>query len=128
MTLIILSKISESMSLVLLVDLWSLIDLRLVGGIVLKIAYGYDVRETRDPIIEAVDRATDQFSLITSPGAFLVDVFPVLRHFPSWFPGAGFKRSLPEFKKAVNEMADLPFEFVERSMVRIIICIFLLTD
>lgn len=91
---------------------------RLVGAIVLKIAYGYEVREEQDPIVDAVDRATDQFALITSPGAFLADVFPALQYLPSWMPGARFKKLLPNLRKTINEMADLPFDYVKQQMVQ----------
>lgn len=59
----------------------------------------------------------DQFSEFTRPGAFLVDVLPVLRHFPSWFPGAGFKAKVPAWAKTMNDMADVPLEFVKDQMV-----------
>lgn len=39
-------------------------------------SHGYQVKEQHDPIVECVDRATEQFSLATAPGAFLVDVLP----------------------------------------------------
>ncbi|GJE86534.1 cytochrome P450 [Phanerochaete sordida] len=91
---------------------------KFVGAIVLNITYGYDVREGADPIVEAVDRATDQFSAITSPGAFLVDVFPVLRYLPSWVPGARFKKQLPEYRRTIDAMADLPFDFVKAQMAK----------
>jgi hypothetical protein len=48
---------------------------RTAGGIILKISHGYQIQEDADPIVQTVDSATDQFSAVTMPGAFLVDVF-----------------------------------------------------
>jgi hypothetical protein len=39
-------------------------------------SHGYQVQENSDPIVDVVDTATEQFSLATAPGAFLVDVIP----------------------------------------------------
>ena len=49
---------------------------RTAGSIILRISYGYDVQDTDDPFIELADKATDQFSLSTAPGAFMVDLIP----------------------------------------------------
>ncbi|KAJ3485032.1 hypothetical protein NLI96_g5229 [Meripilus lineatus] len=91
---------------------------RTAGAIILKISYGYTVKDGTDPLVDLVDHAMDQFSEFTRPGAFLVDVLPVLRHFPSWFPGAGFKAKVPAWAKTMNDMADVPLEFVKDQMQR----------
>lgn len=49
---------------------------RTAGAIILRMSHGYQVKESHDPIVECVDQATEQFSLATAPGAFLVDVMP----------------------------------------------------
>ena len=59
----------------------------------------------------------EQFSLSTVPGVFLVDVLPVLRYVPSWVPGAGFQRKAREWKKTVEDMTSVPYEFVKQRMV-----------
>ncbi|KAL4249483.1 cytochrome P450 family protein [Abortiporus biennis] len=86
------------------------------GSVILMVTHGYPVQGGDDPIIEVVDRATTQFAMVTSPGAFLVDVFPILRHVPSWFPGASFKRKAAEWNRTINEMADMPHEFTKSQM------------
>ena len=90
---------------------------RTAGAIILKISHGYEIREESDPIVELVDTATEQFSLATSPGAFLVDVFPILRHVPAWLPGAGFQKKAIEWSSVINNMADIPHNFVKSCMV-----------
>ena len=50
------------------------------GAIILRVAYGYEVKENNDPFIELADIATEQFSRATQPGAYLVDVIPMRKY------------------------------------------------
>ncbi|RXW19106.1 hypothetical protein EST38_g6748 [Candolleomyces aberdarensis] len=50
------------------------------------------------------------FSDAVVPGRFLVNVFPSLKHVPSWFPGAGFKRFLGELAQISLKTLYPPFE------------------
>lgn len=50
------------------------------------------------------------------PGVYLVDSFPWLKHIPSWFLGAGFKRDAKEFQKDLNVMAVQALEEVKKKM------------
>ena len=64
---------------------------RTAGAITLRIAYGYEVKEHNDPFVEIADKATEQFSLATEPGAYLVDVSPMCKylvHYTSFFDDA----------------------------------------
>lgn len=80
-------------------------------------AYGYSVKEGKDEMVNLVDLAMENFSTATSPGAFVVDVLPILRHIPSWFPGSGFKRIAAAWKKTFENLLDEPFNFVKKQMV-----------
>ncbi len=42
----------------------------------LRITHGYEAREANDPFIELADKATEQFSLATAPGGWMVDFIP----------------------------------------------------
>ena len=55
------------------------------------------------------------------PGAFLVDLFPILKYVPSWFWGAGFKKfkKAARWRKAINAMADKPFRHVQEQLVQV---------
>ncbi|GLB39728.1 putative cytochrome p450 [Lyophyllum shimeji] len=88
----------------------------IAGAIILRISYGYEVKEVGDPLVELVDQAMEQFSSSTAPGAYLVDVLPILRHVPSWFPGAGFKRTAKSWAVTMNQMVDEPHQFVKHQM------------
>ena len=47
----------------------------------MRIAYGYEVKETKDPFLAAVDEAIEQFSLSTTAGGFLVNLVPARAYF-----------------------------------------------
>lgn len=40
----------------------------------------------------------------------------VVRHLPSWFPGASFKRMAEEYKVNSTALSDVPYEFVKEQM------------
>ncbi|KAG1869506.1 cytochrome P450 [Suillus subluteus] len=86
------------------------------GAIILRISHGYEVKENNDPFIDLADRAMDQFSQCTAPGAFMVDIMPFLANVPEWFPGAGFKRLAREWSKTREDMVATPYKFVKDQM------------
>jgi hypothetical protein len=51
------------------------------------------------------------------PGRFLVNIFPSLRHVPSWFPGAGFQRFLARLARMSFETRYPPFEEAKKDFV-----------
>ncbi|PCH41346.1 cytochrome P450 [Wolfiporia cocos MD-104 SS10] len=86
------------------------------GAFILKMAYGYQVKHGQDELVDLVDRAVDGFSITTTPGAFLVDTFPILKHVPSWMPGAGWKRKARDWAAELQKMYDAPYEFTKKQM------------
>ncbi|KAJ3547606.1 hypothetical protein NM688_g5385 [Phlebia brevispora] len=88
----------------------------LAGGIILNMAYGYEPQERDDPYVKLVEQVSREFSLSFAPGTFLVDVFPLLRYVPSWFPGGGFKKTAAQWRKNFEDAANFPFELVKRRM------------
>ncbi|KAG7085837.1 hypothetical protein E1B28_003374 [Marasmius oreades] len=79
------------------------------GAIIMKIAYGIEVLEENDPFVELIEHANDNFSAATAPGAFLVDVFPLLRHIPASFPGGGFHALAAKWAQSFNDMVEVPY-------------------
>ncbi|KAG1756030.1 cytochrome P450 [Suillus lakei] len=86
------------------------------GAIILRISYGYEVKENNDPFVDLADRALEEFSRATAHGAFMVDIMPSLTKIPEWFPGAGFKRLAREWHETVEEMVSAPYKFVKDQM------------
>ncbi|KAJ7723816.1 cytochrome P450 [Mycena metata] len=87
------------------------------GAMVLHLTYGYKIKEQgNDPLVDLADKAMTEFSEITRPGAFLVDVMPILKYVPSWFPGARFKRLAKMYTKSCDDMAEIPLAYVKEQM------------
>ncbi|KAH9936920.1 cytochrome P450 [Amylocystis lapponica] len=90
---------------------------RYVAALIMEIAYGHTVTSMDDKYIELADRATNETNEAGSAGSMLVDFFPVLKHIPTWMPGAGFKRDAARVRKSVNKMLDTPFDMVKDAIM-----------
>ncbi|PIL25684.1 cytochrome P450 [Ganoderma sinense ZZ0214-1] len=88
----------------------------MAGSLILGVAYGIDVQPKNDPYIATAETALHAMSMAGNAGAYLVDYIPLLKHVPSWFPGATFKRQAAEWKKATDAMVERPFEAVTKAM------------
>ncbi|KAJ7194939.1 cytochrome P450 [Mycena pura] len=87
------------------------------AAIVLQLAYGYKIsEEENDPFVDLVDKAMSEFSHILRPGAFLIEVLPILKYVPSWFPGAKFKRLAEKYNHSCDDMAEVPLAYVKEQM------------
>ena len=86
----------------------------------MKIGYGIAVQESDDPYISIAEEALNGVAQASIPGAFWVDLFPILKYVPSWFPGAGFQKKAARWREAINTMADKPFHHVQEQFVRVL--------
>ncbi|KAJ6517274.1 cytochrome P450 [Mycena vitilis] len=87
------------------------------GAMVLHLTYGYKIEEQgHDRFVDLADKALGEFSVITRPGAFLVDVMPILKYVPSWFPGAGFKTLAKMYTQSSDDLAEIPLAWVKEQM------------
>jgi hypothetical protein len=90
---------------------------RKAGGIILRSTYGYEVKDDHDEFVDLIERTNDNFNRAGTPGAFLVDVLPFLKHLPEWLPGTGFLSLAREWKKATVASAEVPYSFTKKQMV-----------
>ncbi|KAJ5523658.1 hypothetical protein N7494_010308 [Penicillium frequentans] len=91
--------------------------IRKLGGIVLKIAYGYTIDpHSPDPLVDLADKAMEDFSSALLPTAWAVNFIPILRYIPAWFPGAGFIEICQAYKRRAEAFSDVPYEFVRQQM------------
>ncbi|KAF5345377.1 hypothetical protein D9757_013390 [Collybiopsis confluens] len=89
------------------------------AAMVLHLTYGYKIAEDRpDPLVTKVDFAMAQFADIHRTGAYLVEIFPMLKYLPAWFPYAYSKRKAAESIGPCNEMADVPFAYVKEQLAK----------
>ena len=86
---------------------------------IMKIVYGIAVQESDDPYISIAEEALNGVAEAGIPGAFWVDMFPILKYVPSWFPGAGFQKKAARWREATNTMAEKPFHHVQEQLVQV---------
>jgi hypothetical protein len=85
----------------------------------MKIGYGIAVQDSDDPYISMAEEVLNGLAEAGVPGAFWVDMLPILKYVPRWFPGAGFKRKAAYWRKATNTMAEKPFRHVQEQLVQV---------
>uniref|UniRef100_A0A0W0F4A8 Cytochrome P450 n=1 Tax=Moniliophthora roreri TaxID=221103 RepID=A0A0W0F4A8_MONRR len=79
------------------------------AGVVMSVAYGIEIQPHKDPYVTLAEDSVEPLLFALVPGTFLVDSFPFLKHVPSWFPGAGFKRKARVWKEQASKMVNEPF-------------------
>ncbi|OCH88112.1 cytochrome P450 [Obba rivulosa] len=80
------------------------------GANALRVAYGIEVPEKDDERIAAVERALVATNEGFTPGAFWVDMLPILKYVPSWVPGAGWKRKVDNWKIDAIATKEMPWQ------------------
>ncbi|KZP22134.1 cytochrome P450 [Athelia psychrophila] len=88
-----------------------------VGAMIIEVTYGLDVLPKDDPFIESADKGITTVTLVLLPGAFLVNMVPILKQLPSWFPGAGFKRKAKEWKQYADTTLEAPFKALKEKII-----------
>ncbi|EMD37285.1 hypothetical protein CERSUDRAFT_94290 [Gelatoporia subvermispora B] len=88
----------------------------LVGATIVRMAYGIDAQPEDDPYVRLAEDAIQGPSQAATPGTYLVDTWPILKHLPSWFPGAGFKRDAVEFRRLIDTLLNTPYENMQDRM------------
>jgi hypothetical protein len=86
---------------------------------IMKIVYGIAVQESDDPYISIAEETLKSLAEAGIPGAFWVDMFPILKYVPSWFPGAGFQKKAAYWRECITTMAEKPFCHVQEQLVQV---------
>ncbi|KAG5745174.1 hypothetical protein H9Q70_012134 [Fusarium xylarioides] len=87
------------------------------GSVIVKVVYGYTAEQFKpDPLLSTVRKVVDEFGIAAKPGAFMVDLIPILRYIPDWLPGAGFKTTAKEWRSNLESSVEDPAAFVEHQM------------
>ncbi|KAJ3565869.1 hypothetical protein NP233_g7367 [Leucocoprinus birnbaumii] len=110
---------------------WVSILRHVIGSTTLSLAYGLPIDEqgttgkyednavdnprSSASLIQLAEAAVETLNATYAEGAVVVDLLPILRYFPSWFPGLGFKAKMPGWRRLAREFRERPFE-VGRSL------------
>ena len=79
--------------------------------------YSINVRPYNDPYIKIAEEAVAAVAELLIPGAFLVDIIPILKYVPEWFPGAKFQSMAAVMRKHAAIMRNTTFAATEEIMV-----------
>ncbi|KAF9446191.1 cytochrome P450 [Macrolepiota fuliginosa MF-IS2] len=86
--------------------------------IIVQIAFGHDMYSENDPNYDELSR--DNGYAMTHcgpPGGTIVDLFPILTYFPSWFPGTFFANRAREFYPIIRKFQDYPLAQVQQQLL-----------
>ncbi|KAJ6625069.1 cytochrome P450 [Mycena sp. CBHHK59/15] len=78
------------------------------GATIMMIGLGYPITEN-DKFVRIAEAAQLAMVSAARPGAYLVDLIPILKYVPEWFPGASFQRVGREGRELSQELQTKPF-------------------
>jgi hypothetical protein len=90
----------------------------LFAALITEIAYGIEIQDHNDPYIEQIETVMKGVGEASIPGKFLVEMFPIMKYIPSWFPGAGWKRKAAFYKRLNERVSREPYEIVKENLVK----------
>ena len=70
-----------------------------------------------DPYVKIAEEALEAIGELLIPGAFLVDIIPILKYVPEWFPGAKFQSKAAMMRKHAAIIRNMTFAATEKLMV-----------
>ncbi|KAI0267115.1 cytochrome P450 [Gloeopeniophorella convolvens] len=84
-----------------------------VGSAILLITHGYKAQEQNDPVVDLVKSAMLNFSRVSPPGAFNVDMVPALKYWPAWAPYGNFKKIGAELHPTDIAVGEATYAFTK---------------
>ena len=79
--------------------------------------YSINVRPYNDPYIKIIEEAMEAISGPLNPGSYIVDIIPILKYVPEWFPGAKFQSKAAVMREHAEKMRNTTFLATEKLMV-----------
>ncbi|KAI0776613.1 cytochrome P450 [Trametes elegans] len=83
-----------------------------LASLLLELTYGKKVNSLQDELVEAAEHGMQVADGAGHPGALIVNYFPLLKHIPNWFPGAGFKVNAMAARKVMDKWMDSGYNAV----------------
>ena len=79
--------------------------------------YSIKIQPYNDPYIKIAEEAVAAGAELLIPGAFLVDIIPILKYVPGWFPGAKFQRKAAVMRERLERIRNTTFAATEDLIV-----------
>lgn len=87
-----------------------------IAALIMEMTYGMNITTREDRSLRSLKEGMEISKRAIVPGAFLVDTFPILKHVPEWFPGAGFKTFARVARDQLDLSVGVPLEYTKESM------------
>ncbi|KAJ2920115.1 hypothetical protein MD484_g266, partial [Candolleomyces efflorescens] len=81
-----------------------------VVSVIMRTTYGYTPDPVHDRFTHVTFKLLDEMLVAARP-TNLLNIFPFLRHLPSWLPGMGSKRLAYRFRDTMHKVVKEPFEW-----------------
>lgn len=94
---------------------------RFFGTTIIRTTYGFDDIGKNASLIRNAKTLIREFAIARSPGKYLVNTFPILRHVPEWLPGAGWKRHMKKLAGLSGQVLGSGFEDAKVHLVSLCI-------
>ncbi|KAJ7751440.1 cytochrome P450 [Mycena metata] len=91
---------------------------RFATGIITRIVSGHKIADMNDPYLGMSNMVFEAMCKTGVPGNSPLDFFPILRHFPPWFPGASHVGVVREWKPVIRELYEYSVRIVKEQRVR----------
>ncbi|KAF8895098.1 cytochrome P450 [Infundibulicybe gibba] len=88
----------------------------LAAAIIMAIVYGHNVSSMDDEYTLISEKAIEGAAKAALPGSLLVNIIPVLRYIPPWFPGATFHQIAAQTRELKCQVVNRGFELVRKNM------------
>ncbi|KAF5354017.1 hypothetical protein D9756_007058 [Leucocoprinus leucothites] len=85
---------------------------------IMQIAYGIKISDDDDDYTITAEKALNSLAEVGNPGSFLVDLFPVMKYIPTWFPGAGWKKKANSWQQLSDMFTNRPWNVAKEQFVR----------
>ena len=90
------------------------------GGLILSVVYGHQPKDSNDKFLRLAEECLAILAneITAGGGIWAVDIAPILKYLPQWFPGCEFKRKAAIWKPKMTEFIEEPFAHAKISVVR----------
>ncbi|EKM77775.1 hypothetical protein AGABI1DRAFT_121852 [Agaricus bisporus var. burnettii JB137-S8] len=88
----------------------------LFAALITEVAYGIEIQDHNDPYVQQIEEVIKGVGEASVPGRYLVEVFPIMKYIPSWFPGAGWKRKAAYYRRINDRVSREPYEIVKENL------------
>ncbi|OSD00652.1 cytochrome P450 [Trametes coccinea BRFM310] len=83
----------------------------MAAAIIMMVTYGHQVESIHDTYVALAEAVREHAE--SRPGVEIVDMLPILKYLPAWFPGASFQREAAIARDLSFRMRTEPFKMVK---------------